>query len=200
MIMRFKSLVSWFLVLAVGTLVGTTSGCTFTEFACVDNQQCIPKSYQCDGQPDCTNGSDEIGCCKFIETILIMLSIMVLMDLFCFCICFFLITAQPTIVQLPAAHLISAESSNVTIVCRAVGTPTPIISWLHSWKPVAADSRIRISTLNGLGTLEITQLQPSDGGAYTCQASNIVGHKLASFDTQLIVKCKFTSVIIEIFT
>lgn len=36
------------------------------HFTC-DNQRCIPKAFQCDGDNDCRDGSDEKEevCCKF---------------------------------------------------------------------------------------------------------------------------------------
>lgn len=34
------------------------------EFACVNNNQCIPSSWQCDGEQDCSDGSDENENCK----------------------------------------------------------------------------------------------------------------------------------------
>uniref|UniRef100_A0A3B4B3L2 EGF-like domain-containing protein n=1 Tax=Periophthalmus magnuspinnatus TaxID=409849 RepID=A0A3B4B3L2_9GOBI len=37
--------------------------CRPTEFTCADRlNQCIPKSWQCDGKADCENGADEEGC------------------------------------------------------------------------------------------------------------------------------------------
>ncbi len=29
------------------------------EFSCLDNSSCVPKSWTCDGDPDCFDGSDE---------------------------------------------------------------------------------------------------------------------------------------------
>lgn len=95
----------------------------------------------------------------------------------------------PTIVQSPGSHLIAAEGSNVSISCRAVGTPTPLISWQHHYKDVPADPRIKFTSVNGLGTVLISQLQPSDGGPWTCAAVNSQSSRLAPYDTDLIVKC-----------
>ena len=37
-------------------------GCRDDEFQCVDNGMCVNIAWQCDGQPDCDDGSDEKGC------------------------------------------------------------------------------------------------------------------------------------------
>ena len=63
--MSLKLFVLWsLLAVLVPPQAQTTSSCGFTEFSCADNQQCIPKSYQCDNQFDCNDHSDEFGCCK----------------------------------------------------------------------------------------------------------------------------------------
>ena len=38
--------------------------CRDDHFACVNQQQCIPASYRCDGDTDCSDGSDE-QCSKY---------------------------------------------------------------------------------------------------------------------------------------
>lgn len=38
------------------------SVCRNNEFTCHNLTQCIPKSMQCDHEPDCNDGTDEIGC------------------------------------------------------------------------------------------------------------------------------------------
>ena len=100
-------------------------------------------------------------------------------------------SAAPTIVQPPTSHVILAEESNLTVTCRAVGTPVPLVSWMFNWKSFSSRPRVKTTSVNGLGTLEISQVQPSDAGFWTCQAMNKVNHKLAPFDLELVVKCWF---------
>ena len=39
--------------------------CRDELFACVNQHQCIPASYHCDGDTDCSDGSDEQQCSKY---------------------------------------------------------------------------------------------------------------------------------------
>lgn len=38
--------------------------CTYREFHCEDSSRCIPKSFLCDFDNDCNDGSDEKNCEK----------------------------------------------------------------------------------------------------------------------------------------
>ena len=38
--------------------------CRDDQFACANQQQCFPASYRCDGDTDCSDGSDE-QCSKY---------------------------------------------------------------------------------------------------------------------------------------
>lgn len=40
------------------------AACRTDQFMCQRGDQCVPSSYQCDGEMDCQDRSDEIGCGK----------------------------------------------------------------------------------------------------------------------------------------
>ena len=44
-----------------GTVVPPAGGCPPGQFQCVDTGQCILEELMCDGQPDCSDASDEAG-------------------------------------------------------------------------------------------------------------------------------------------
>ena len=41
------------------------SPCRYHQFQCKSRNQCIPRSFHCDMESDCLDGSDEVGCCKY---------------------------------------------------------------------------------------------------------------------------------------
>lgn len=43
----------------------TGSPCRYHQFQCRSRNQCIPRSFHCDMESDCLDGSDEVGCCKY---------------------------------------------------------------------------------------------------------------------------------------
>ncbi|XP_061183722.1 roundabout homolog 1-like isoform X2 [Saccostrea echinata] len=67
--------------------------------------------------------------------------------------------------------------------CEAYGDPKPKIWWLKDGRPITANSRI-ISLSSG--TLQISDLQESDSGNYTCKASSETGE--TSQSATLLVK------------
>jgi len=50
------------------------SSCTASQFQCSSADQCVPISYHCDGEVDCQDESDELGCSKLYSYMLILKS------------------------------------------------------------------------------------------------------------------------------
>ncbi|XP_077463990.1 hemicentin-1 [Stigmatopora argus] len=74
---------------------------------------------------------------------------------------------------LKAKELTTVQDSSVNIECVAMGSPPPQINWLRNGLPLPVSSHIRL--LSGGQVLRITRTQVSDGGSYTCVASNRAG-------------------------
>ncbi|XP_075331347.1 basement membrane-specific heparan sulfate proteoglycan core protein isoform X3 [Odontesthes bonariensis] len=124
---------------------GPDDSCAPEQYECQTDHTCIPASYQCDGEPDCADSSDERGC------------------------------TPPSVINPPEESIQAARGSTVTFTCRAVGVPTPIITWRLNWGHIPVSSRISMTNENGRGTLTIRDVKELDQGAYTCEAINAKG-------------------------
>ncbi|KAM9751596.1 basement membrane-specific heparan sulfate proteoglycan core protein isoform 3-T3 [Menidia menidia] len=124
---------------------GPNDSCAPEQYECQSDNTCIPASYQCDGESDCADSSDERGC------------------------------TPPSVVSPPEESVQAARGSTVTFTCRAVGVPTPIISWRLNWGHIPVSNRISMTNENGRGTLTIRDVKEADQGAYTCEAINAKG-------------------------
>ncbi|WAR15211.1 PGBM-like protein, partial [Mya arenaria] len=134
-----------------------TEPCGFDEFQCVSGDQCIPLAYQCDQEIDCLDRSDEIGC-------------------------------SPPIITLPPVAEIEVElGGTFTIICEAVGVPTPLIVWRLNWGNIPSGDRVTTVSESGRGVLTVRDARYEDAGAYTCEAINNRGSIFAIPDALVIV-------------
>ncbi|KAL2089466.1 hypothetical protein ACEWY4_014154 [Coilia grayii] len=78
-------------------------------------------------------------------------------------------------------------NDSVQLVCRALGTPPPLVQWLKEGKPLTREDlrNIRMSPDNS--TLTVSRAQPSDGGKYSCVASNKAGEEDRIFNLNVYV-------------
>ncbi|XP_050682975.1 basement membrane-specific heparan sulfate proteoglycan core protein isoform X5 [Leptidea sinapis] len=130
--------------------------CSSTEFSCANNNQCIPKSFHCDGHEDCLDISDEIGC------------------------------APVSIVRPPEPTNVRLNPGDtLTLVCEAVGVPTPLVTWRLNWGHVP--QKCTSTSSNGIGTLTCPDMQPGNSGAYSCEAINNRGTVFAYPDSIVFV-------------
>ena len=70
------------------------------------------------------------------------------------------------------------ERSNAFFSCQVVGEPVPTISWYFNGTALEqADTTKYIITNN---TLDIVNVESSDAGTYTCNATNVVSSDTSS--------------------
>ncbi|XP_005733181.1 hemicentin-1 isoform X1 [Pundamilia nyererei] len=72
-----------------------------------------------------------------------------------------------------AEELAAVLDSSVSIECVATGSPLPQLNWLRNGLPLPVSSHIRL--LSAGQVLRVARTQVSDGGRYTCVASNRAG-------------------------
>ncbi|XP_073667498.1 hemicentin-1 isoform X2 [Paramisgurnus dabryanus] len=86
----------------------------------------------------------------------------------------------------PAAKELTAVlDSSVNMECVAIGSPPPQINWLKNGLPLPVSSQIRL--LSAGQVLRIARAQVSDGGTYTCVASNRAGVDNKYYNLQVYV-------------
>lgn len=72
---------------------------------------------------------------------------------------------------------------SIDLTCVAQGVPQPSVMWKkNGTTPVVDGARYSLSTD---GTMTVRQVELSDGGVYTCVASNIAGQDEASVQLQV---------------
>nr|XP_055041763.1 hemicentin-1 isoform X2 [Misgurnus anguillicaudatus] len=86
----------------------------------------------------------------------------------------------------PAAKELTAVlDSSVNMECVAIGSPPPQLNWLKNGLPLPVSSQIRL--LSAGQVLRIARAQVSDGGTYTCVASNRAGVDNKYYNLQMYV-------------
>ncbi|XP_067013442.2 protein sidekick isoform X2 [Anabrus simplex] len=94
-------------------------------------------------------------------------------------------TSSP-VMELPPMNVTVLDGKDATITCRAVGAPTPNITWLYQDdQPVEVSSRVQI---HEQGDLLIAAVRESDAGEYTCVRSNEAGSVEASAFLSVLVR------------
>ncbi|XP_070160478.1 tyrosine-protein phosphatase Lar isoform X5 [Polyergus mexicanus] len=95
----------------------------------------------------------------------------------------------PMITQAPTTKVVEM-GHNAVLLCTAVGSPTPIISWVRDMLPIDT-SNPRYTVLDS-GALQITESDVADQGKYECVANNSVGTEYSK-STTLYVKVRRVS-------
>uniref|UniRef100_A0A3B3BIE7 Hemicentin 1 n=1 Tax=Oryzias melastigma TaxID=30732 RepID=A0A3B3BIE7_ORYME len=87
----------------------------------------------------------------------------------------FHLNIHPPRIDGPAREsLVEIISNSVSFACDASGIPPPSLSWLKNGHPINSES-LEMHISSGGSKLQIARLQLSDGGTYTCVASNVEG-------------------------
>ncbi|XP_014472439.1 PREDICTED: tyrosine-protein phosphatase Lar isoform X4 [Dinoponera quadriceps] len=81
-------------------------------------------------------------------------------------------TGFPMITQAPTTKVVEM-GHNAVLLCTAVGSPVPIISWVRDMLPI--DTSNPRYTVMDTGALQITESDVTDQGKYECVANNTVG-------------------------
>ncbi|XP_076161482.1 tyrosine-protein phosphatase Lar isoform X5 [Ptiloglossa arizonensis] len=92
----------------------------------------------------------------------------------------------PLISQMPLTKVVEM-GHNAVLLCTAVGSPPPIISWVRNMMPI--DTTNPRYTVLESGTLKITASDMNDQGKYECVANNSVGTEYSK-STILYVKVR----------
>ncbi|XP_076872442.1 hemicentin-1 isoform X2 [Brachyhypopomus gauderio] len=84
-----------------------------------------------------------------------------------------------------AEELTGVLGGSVSMECVSSGSPPPQLSWLKNSLPLPVSAHTRL--LSGAQVLRIGRIQVSDGGAYTCVASNRAGVDIKHYNLQVSV-------------
>ncbi|KAL9961639.1 hypothetical protein ACROYT_G030625 [Oculina patagonica] len=95
---------------------------------------------------------------------------------------------SPRFIEKPSPSVTVKERQNVTLSCKAVGLPTPVIKWYKDGHAIE-DVRRHFKKRN----LEITEIQFEDRGIYTCTAENLMGRDQLSVNVTVKVPTKFAT-------
>uniref|UniRef100_A0A8C4GZL6 Myosin light chain kinase, smooth muscle n=1 Tax=Dicentrarchus labrax TaxID=13489 RepID=A0A8C4GZL6_DICLA len=73
------------------------------------------------------------------------------------------------------------KGATAQLTCLVDGYPKPEVKWLQNEKPVSESPRVNMEQHeDGLCSLFVADLEPSDSGVYVCRASNKIGEAMCS--------------------
>ncbi|XP_031169752.1 hemicentin-1 isoform X2 [Sander lucioperca] len=78
----------------------------------------------------------------------------------------------PPVISSETQKYLAPVDSSVTLHCQADGSPPPSVTWHKDGQPLTESVRQRVLSS---GSLQISFIQPSDTGGYTCTAANAAG-------------------------
>lgn len=104
------------------------------------------------------------------------------------------------VTKFPHAVIQRPVGSTVRLKCEGKGNPRPQLTWLRNGhpvvsggsayrggpKPLSASYHLPTGAKLGRWTLQLQDLQPQDGGNYTCLIHNVLGAKNATFNIEVV--------------
>ncbi|XP_068031253.1 protein turtle homolog A-like isoform X2 [Anomalospiza imberbis] len=81
------------------------------------------------------------------------------------------VNAPPTFLETPPAFVEVQDQAALSLTCRAVGNPQPVVTWKRSDLPVQSGDTVQVRN----GTLSIAAVERASAGTYTCHASSKEG-------------------------
>ncbi|XP_017583324.1 PREDICTED: protein turtle homolog A-like, partial [Corvus brachyrhynchos] len=81
------------------------------------------------------------------------------------------VNAPPTFLETPPAFVEVRDQAALSLTCRAVGNPQPVVTWKRSDLPVQSGDTVQVRN----GTLSIAAVERASAGTYTCHASSKEG-------------------------
>ncbi|XP_053328822.1 hemicentin-2 [Spea bombifrons] len=85
------------------------------------------------------------------------------------------------------------EKQEVSLECKAEGTPAPQILWLKDGRPLDPISTPNVQVSDDGSVLLLKSLQPSNSGHYICMAQNVAGEDTKVFVLNVLVPPVFES-------
>ncbi|XP_050723887.1 basement membrane-specific heparan sulfate proteoglycan core protein-like isoform X5 [Eriocheir sinensis] len=176
----------------------SANGCEPNEYQC-ENRKCVLKTWLCDSDNDCGDNSDEQNCapsppgstCRSNEftcqsgTQCIPKSFHCDGDVDCIDTSDEVGCTKPIVIEPPPRNVVVQVGESFTLTCVVMGTPTPIVLWRLNWGHVPA--KCEMTSENGRGVLICPDAQPTDQGAYSCEAINGRGSVFATPDAIVVV-------------
>ncbi|XP_075566435.1 uncharacterized protein LOC104028288 [Pelecanus crispus] len=91
----------------------------------------------------------------------------------------FQVTEMPPRFAVPFADVKVTEDSEAVFECVVTGTPVPVVQWFRGDTCVTpATGKYVVSQKEGLHSLKVQNVGPSDGGWYHCRAINRLGEAM----------------------
>ena len=147
--------------------------------------------YMCTHMCVCVYMCEHVCMCVYLSVCFACLSVCAYMSVYVYVVvvckwyiaynCIVFPIPVPAIAQTRSSHS-AVRGRNGILNCQAAGDPEPTINWLRNNLALVNNTKY---TILENGSLWIGDIEDSDGGNYSCQATNIAGTDIAT--TNLII-------------